>query len=70
MNKNVENKLEEFQNQIRTRYLNTEFEGMEDLYLNNPFFLTNNDSLQLEEIYEMDSTYRENTDYINDIGQF
>ena len=70
MTKEVQNRLEEFQNQIRTRYLNTEFENMEDLYLNNPFFLTNYETLQLEEIYEMDSTYKENTDYINFIGQF
>jgi len=70
MNKDIQFKLEQFQDQIRTRYLNTEFEGMEDLYMNNPFFLTNDETLQLEEIYEMDSTYKDNTDYINRIGQF
>lgn len=70
MNEEIRTRLEAFENQIRIRYLNTEFENLEDLYLNNPFFLTNYETLQLEEIYEMDSTYKDNTDYINDIGQF
>ena len=70
MNKEIEIRLDEFKNQIRTRYLNTEFESMEDLYWNNPYFMTNDDSLKLERIYEMDSTYKENNDYLNCIGQY
>ncbi|NOZ45281.1 MAG: hypothetical protein GXO79_00715 [Chlorobi bacterium] len=70
MNKEIKTKLENFENEIRTHYLNTEFENFEDFYLHNPFFLTNYETLQLEQIYEMDSTYQENMDFINDIGQY
>jgi len=70
MNKDIKLKLEAFENQIRTKYINTDLEKMEDLYLSHPFFMTNYDSLVLEQIYEMDSTYKEDTNYWNEIGQY